>query len=222
MIIANSGRAGRRARADRAPRCEALEARTVLTATLSGGFLTPSAAALSKAQSVLQGGAGTELARYQADLQKAEASSRLSASAFANLKSDASQLETDIDNAPLTSQGEDQDLILLQDVMDQAFIDGSDNSTQWSAVSQEMGEALNGVVFTNNIPNQTYTDMQTVAQQAHVSAAIRSRLQKDEQAIVNALGPNVDTVLGGSVPRDPVLVYFDGQVPQFVHRKAAR
>jgi hypothetical protein len=194
----------------------------VLAASLSGGFLTPNAAVVSKAESVIQGGAAAEFAKYQADLQKAEASSRLTASAFADLKSDASQLEAYIDTAPLTSQGQDQDLVLLQDVMDQAFIDGSNSSSAWSTVSDEMGEALNGVTFTTNLPNQAYTDMQTVAQQAHVSAAMRAKLQKDEQAIVSALGPNVDTALGGSVARDPVLVYFDGQVTQFVHRRAAR
>ena len=219
MIVTNSRRSGRRARA---PRCEGLEARTVLSASLSGGFLTPSATAVSKAESVIQGGAAAEFAKYQADLQKAEAMSRLSASAFANLKSDASQLEAEINTAPLTSQAQDQDLVLLQDIMDQAFIDGSDNSSQWSTVSQEMGKALNGVVFTTNLPNQAYTDMQTVAQQAHISASMRAKLQKDEQAIIRALGPNVNTALGGSVPRDPVLVYFDAQVTQFVHRKAAR
>ena len=79
--------------------------------------------------------------------------------------------------------------------------------------------ALYGVTFTTNLPDQAFTDMQTVAHQAHVTAAERQKLVADEKAIDTALGPNVDTALGGAAPRDPVVVYYDGQVAQFVHKR---
>jgi hypothetical protein len=75
------------------------------------------------------------------------------------------------------------------------------------------------VTFTTNLPSQTLADMHTVARQAHVTGAERQRLLADERAIAAALGPNVDTALGGAVPRDPVIVYYDGQVVQFVHKR---
>jgi hypothetical protein len=191
----------------------------VLSAAISGGFLSPTSAVVAKAQAVVTAGAAAEFSRYQADLQKAEASSRVTPAAFANLKADASSLEAAIETAPLTSQAVSQDLVALQDIMDQSFLEASNSSSQWNAVSQEMGQALYGVVFTTNLPNQAFADMRTVAKEARVTPAERKRLLNDEQAIATALGPNVQTALGGSVHRDPVVVYYDGQVTQFVHKR---
>jgi hypothetical protein len=209
----------RRPRAGRGPKCEALETRTVLSAAISGGFLSPTSAAVAKAQAVVSGGAAAEFSRYQSDLQRAEASSRVTPAAFASLKADASSLAAAIETAPLTSQAVTQDLVELQDILDQSFLDGSARGSQWNEVSQQMGQALYGVVFTTNLPNQAFTDMQTVAKEAHVTTAEHQRLQNDEQAIKTALGPNVQTALGGSVPRDPLVVYYDGQITQFVHKR---
>lgn len=204
------------------PRCEALEARAVLSGTVSAGLLSPTPALVARAQTAVSGGAAAEFARYQADLQHAEASSRVTSAAFANLKADASALVQAIETAPLTSQGETQDLIETQDIMDQAFLDGGLSSSQWSQVSQQMGEALYGVVFTTNLPNQAFSDMQTVAREAHVTTAERQRLTADEQAITTAMGPNAASIADAGVSRDPLVVYYDGQVAQFVHKPAGR
>jgi hypothetical protein len=190
-----------------------------LSAAISGGYLSPTSAVVAKAQAVISGGAPAEFARYQADLQRAEASSRVTPAAFANLKADGTALAEAIQTAPLTSQAVTQDLVELQDILNQSFLDGAARGSQWNQVSQQMGQALYGVVFTTNLPNQTFTDMQTVARQAHVTAAERQRLLSDEQAIASALGPKVETALGGSVARDPLVVYYNGQVTQFVHKR---
>jgi hypothetical protein len=210
-----SGSVGRRTRCRRDPAWEVLEARALLAA-VSAGMLSPAADIVARAQAVISGGAAAELTRYQADLERAEASSRVTPAAFANLKADDTSLVESIEGAPLTSQAETQDLVALQDIMDQAFID---KSAPWNDVSQELGVALYGVTFTTNLPDQAFTDMQTAARQARVTAAERQKLLADEKAIDTALGPNVDTSLGGSVPRDPVVVYYDGQVAQFVHKR---
>src|SRR5581483_6156534 len=99
------------------------------------------------------------------------------------------------------------------------FIDASDKGSQWNQVSQQLGVALYGVIFTTNLPDQAFTDMQTVARQAHVTGIERQKLIADEKAIATALGPDVDTTLGGAVPRDPVVVYYNGQVAHFVHKR---
>jgi hypothetical protein len=187
---------------------------------ISGGLLSPAAAVVDRAQAAISGGAAAEFARYQADLQRAEQSSRVTPAAFANLKADAASLAQAIEYAPLTSQAVSQQLVELQDVMDQAFIDASADGSARNHVSQELGGALYGVTFTNMaLPSQAISDMQTVARQAHVTASERRRLLADAKAIAAALGPDVDTALGGSVPRDPVVVYYDGQVAQFVHKR---
>jgi hypothetical protein len=194
--------------------------RELLAAAISPGLLSPTAAVVDKAEAVISGGAATEFAKYQADLQKAEQSSRVTPAAFANLKSDAASLAQAIEYSSLTSQAVDEQLVELQDVMDQAFIDASDNGSAWNQVSAELGSALYGVTFTNTaLPNQAFTDMQTVAKEARVTPSERKRLLADAKATSAALGSNVDTTVGGTVPRDPVVVYYDGQVAQFVHKR---
>ena len=47
----------------------------------------------------------------------------------------------------------------------------------------------------------------------------RLAMVADEQAVTKALGPQVDTDLGGTSPRDPLVVYYNGQVNQFVHKR---
>ncbi len=194
--------------------------RELLAAAISPGLLSPTAAVVDRAQAAISGGDPAEFARYQADLQRAEQSSRVTPAAFASLKSDAASLAQAIEDAPLTSQAVSEQLVQLQDVLDQAFIDGSDNGSAWNLVSQELGSAFYGVTFTNSaLPSEALTDMQTVAKEARVTPAERRRLLADAKAVSAALGPNVDTTLGGSVPRDPVVVYYNGQVAQFVHKR---
>jgi hypothetical protein len=211
--------AGRRTRVRSSPSCEVLEARALLSKAIGGGFLTPTAGVVSKAQDVMSSAAATDLAKFQADLDRLEASSRVTAAAFNNLKSEGASLETDIEESPLDSQGESQDLVELQDILDQAFIDASLSGSQWNQVSQQLGEAVYGVTFTTNLANQAYTDMQTVAKEARVTGKERKQLVADEKAIDTALGPNADSVPGESTPRGPVEVYYDSQVTQFVHKR---
>jgi hypothetical protein len=191
----------------------------VLSATIAGEFLTPAGDMVAKSQGVMSSGAATEFAKFQADLQRIEASSRVTAAAFDNLRADGASLDTAIETAPLTSQAVSQDLVATQDLLDQAFIDASLSGSQWNQVSDQMGEALYGITFTTTLPDQAFTDMQTVAKEARVTGKERKQLISAEQAIDSALGSNADSNLGGSVPRNPVQVYFDGQVTQFVHRR---
>ena len=207
-------------RVRRDPAWEGLEPRALLAAALAGGFLTPASATVAKAQAVITGGAAAEFAKYQADLQHAEQSSRVTPAEFADLKADSASVAQDIEIAPLTSQADTQDLVMFQDLVHQSFLDASLKSSPWSQISSQLADALYGVSFPNSAPaNQVFTDMQTVARQVRVTPSERQRLLADEKAIDTALGPNVDTTLGDTVARDPVVVYFNGQVTQFVHRR---
>lgn len=218
---ASSGAEGRRVRAGRGLIVEALEGRIAMS-TAAAGFLTPPPAVVGRAGSVIAGGASAEFSTYQIELQRVEAASRVTPTAFLKLQADGSALAQAIQDAPLTSQAVNQDLIELQDLLDQSFLDGGFKGAQWNQVSQQMGQALYGVTFTTNLPNQTMTDMQAVARQAHVTPTARRRLIADGLSITDALGPGVQTALGGAVPRNPLMVYYDGQVTQFVHKPAGR
>jgi hypothetical protein len=61
--------------------------------------------------------------------------------------------------------------------------------------------------------------MQVVAREGRVRSATYKKLVADEKAVMAALGPIVDTSLGGATPRDPLVVYYNGQVGKFVHRR---
>jgi hypothetical protein len=58
-----------------------------------------------------------------------------------------------------------------------------------------------------------------IAREAHVSLANYQKLTADEKAITAELGPSVDTNLGGAGPRNPLVVYFNGQVANFVQKR---
>ena len=61
--------------------------------------------------------------------------------------------------------------------------------------------------------------MEIVAHEAHVSTANHTVIAADQQVIAKDLGPSPNTDLGGVAPRDPLTVYFDGQVAGFVHKR---
>ena len=148
-----------------------------------------------------------------------EKSSRVTPAQFATLDSDAEQLAQWIQTANLTSQAETQQLDQLQDTVDQSFLAASYKRTGWSQVQTQLDDALYGTSLTTNLLGQTYAQMQLIAREAHVTLAEHKALVADEQAVTKALGPQVDTDLGGTSPRDPLVVYYNGQVNQFVHKR---
>jgi hypothetical protein len=174
---------------------------------------------VAKAQSVISSGAGQAFQDYNGELQQVEKSSRVTPAQFANLDSDAEQLAQAIEMANLTPQAVTQQLDQLQDAVDQSFLAASYRHDGWSQVQTQLDDALYGVTITTNLPGQTYAQMQLIAREAHVTRAEHKALVADEQAITTALGPGVDTNLGGSSPRDPLVVYYNGQVNQFVHKR---
>jgi hypothetical protein len=175
---------------------------------------------VAKASAVVSGGASRAFQTYSADLQRAEQASHVTPAQFAALVADGDALAQALESTNLNSQAATtQQLVELQDLLDQAFIEGSYHSAQWAQVEQQLYQAIYTVNFTTTLPQQTFTEMQTVARAAHVSRAEYTTLVADEKAINAALGPNVNTTLGGAVPRDPLVIYFNGQVSQFVHKR---
>jgi hypothetical protein len=199
-----------------------MEGRQLLStaaSTVQPGFLSPGGAEVAKAAAVISSGAGPEFQKYTSDLHRVEQSSRVAPAQFANLQNDAAQLVQWIQSSNLVPSAMTQQLAELQDVVDQSFIDASYRSSQWTQVQQQLFNALYDVPITTNLPQQTFTQMQLVAREAHVNAANRRQLVADEQAITAALGPKVDTNLGGAIPRDPLVVYYNGQVSEFIHKR---
>ncbi len=210
-----------RSSARRRPQCEALEARRLLATSSapSAAFLLPGSAEVARAQSISSGGAGPAFQSYESELQRLEKASHVTAAQFAALDSDAEQLAQAIEQANLTPAAVTEQLDKLQDAVDQSFLAAGDKSANWSQIQTQLDAALYGTTITTNLPGQTYSQMQLIAREAHVTLAEHKILVADAQAIATALGPQVDTNLGGTAPRNPLVVYYNGQVNQFVHKR---
>ncbi len=201
------------------PQCEALETLQLLSTAPTAAFLLPGAAEIARAQTVLTSGAGQAFQNYTSELQQVEKASHVTPGQFATLDSDVEQLAQAIETANLPSGTITDQLNQLQDTVDQSFLAASYKSDGWNQVQTQLDNAIEGVSITTNLPGQTYSQMQLIAREAHVTLAEHRQLVADEQAITTALGPHVDTDLGGSSPRDPLVVYYNGQVNQFVHKR---
>ncbi len=207
------------------PGYDRLEGRQLLSKGGSplAGFLSPGAAEVATAAGVLSSGAGSAYAKYTSDLRKVEQSSRVTPAQFENLQGDGAELAQSIESADVAPSEVTPELVELQDVLDQAFIATKIGSAGWNQLEQQLGNALYDATIMDPtvqwLEETTVTQMQVVAREAHVTAAEHQELVADEKAIMAALGRSVDSNLGGATPRDPVVVYYNGQVTQFVHKR---
>ena len=190
----------------------------------AAGYLSPGTAEVAKAQSLMSSGASPAFQNYTAELQRLEQSSAVTPAQFRNLANDTAQLVQDLESGnetttPESPQEIDQQLINVQNVVDQSFLAGSYGKTGWAQLQTDLSTALYGVTFSTNLPQVTFLQMEKVARGAHVTRAENQQLAADQQALTTALGPHVDSELNNAEPRDPVVVYYDGQVNQFAHKR---
>jgi hypothetical protein len=195
------------------------ERRLLSAATAPAAFLVPGAAEVAKAQSVMSSSAPKPFQKYATDLQRLEQSSRVTPVQLGHLENDAVQLATSIQSSSLDSQAVSQQLVLLQDTVDQSFLAASDRQKGWTQLENQLSSALFDVPMTTDLPQQTFIQMRIIARAAHVTQVEQEQLTADELALNAALGARVNSDLGGSVPRDPMVIYYNGQVAQFVHKR---
>src|SRR5262249_7621818 len=135
------------------PRYEPMENRRLLASSTSSaiaGFLAPGAAEVARAATVMTSDAGPQFQKYENDLQRAEASSRVSPAQFQNLRIDGANLALAIqDSTNLAPSTITQQLVELQDVLDQSFLTGHAGTQMWARLQQELGNALYAVTFTS-------------------------------------------------------------------------
>ncbi len=156
--------------------------------------LSPTADVVARAQAVISGRAAADVAKYQADLQQAEASSRVTPAAFANLKADDVSLVHGDRGRPRSLAGGHP---AARRTPGRPRPGVHRREQQWLRVEP-------GVAATGHSPlrrdlheqcpeSGVHRHADRGARQAHVTAAERQRLVADEKAIDTALGPNVDT-----------------------------
>jgi hypothetical protein len=229
-------------RADRAKLIlgtECLEARLLLSSAAHvthADLLAPPAVEVANATAALESRAGQDFQKLSADLQRVEQASGVRPGQFALLESDATTMDLAIkSSSELTSKQSSLQLDALQNVLDQSFLAASNTGSGWNQLEQKVASDLYGVIvndvlnqaeiaaimpngaISNQLVQDTYVQMKVIAREAHVTGAEHAQIAADEQAIVRDLGPTPEMNLGGTTPRDPLTVYLDSQVPNFVH-----
>ena len=235
-------RSRRDRRADRAkfiPESEYLEARLLLSSAAHvthADLLSPPAVEVANATAVLESRAGQDFQKLSADFQRLEQASDVRPGQFALLEHDATTMDLAIkSSSELAAKQSSLQLDALQNVLDQSFLAASNTRSGWDQLEQKVSSDLYGVdvndvfnqaevaaimpngVISNQQVQDTYDQMKVIAREAHVTRAEHDQIVTDEQAIVQDLGPAPEMNLGGAVPRDPLTVYLDSQVPNFVH-----
>jgi hypothetical protein len=203
-------------------------------------LLSPPAAQVTNATAILEAEAGPDFQKLSTDLQQVEQASSVRPGQFALLEYDAATLDRAIMSSRLPTKQASKQLEALQNVLDQSFLAASYRGSGWSQLESKVSANLYGVmvnyvltqsqvsavtpngVISNQFVQSTFNQMKVIAREAHVTAAEHAQIVADEEAVIKDLGPAPNSNLGGATPRDPLTVYLDGQVSNFVHKRPAR
>jgi len=232
----------RERRADRAkflPQSECLEARRLLSSARHvnhADLLAPPAVEVANATAVLESRAGQDFQKLAADLQQLEQASGVRPGQFAVLEYDATTMDLAIkSSSEITTKQASLQLDALQNTLDQSFLAASNRGGGWDQLEAKVSSDISGVVVNDflsqaqvaaTMPNgvisnqqiqNTYDQMKLIAREARVTRAAHDQIVTDEQAILQDLGPAPNMNLGGAAPRNPLTVYLDSQVSNFVH-----
>jgi hypothetical protein len=210
--------------------CEALDHRQLLSTVVPAEttFSTPPAAVAAKAATILERDAPKAFAQFQTALARAEQQSHVNPADVTALAQDEAVVDQDLGSANASGLND------VQDWVDNAFTYGSDgirdvrrNLVPLSEASQKLDAIVEGApaLFVASPSDgsvspidQLVDQIEVVAKQARLTPAVQSSLNRSYSALNNALGPHPYVSLGpgASNVRDPLVVYYDAQVDNFV------
>jgi hypothetical protein len=210
--------------------CEALDSRQLLSTVVPAAtaLSMPPAAVVTKAGTILESIAPKAFAQFQTAMARAEQQSHVNAADVSALAQDEAVVNQDIESAGASGLND------VQDWVDNAFTYGSDgirdvrrNLVPLSEVSKKLDRILDSApaVFDASGSDgsispidQLIDQIKVVAKQARVTPAVQSALNRSYTDLNRALGPHPYISLGpgASNVRDPLVVYYDAQVNNFV------
>jgi hypothetical protein len=198
------------------PGCEVLDCRQLL----SGATVVlpvPPATAVSNAAAILEALDPPIFARLQADMARAEGHSHVSPAQAAKLAGDEVALDQLVQAAGLDSSDTARDKNDVQDAVDEAFHPTLDRAETWAKDRRTLEAKLSNVPGGAPLISLTINQVHLVARATRVTGPFQRVLAADEQILTANLGPNPDADLGpGAVNRDPLVVYYNGQVNSFI------
>jgi hypothetical protein len=220
LTFGNRARVGRAARLllrnKLVPGCEVLDCRRLLSGT-SVVLPVPPATAVSSAATILDTIDPSVFVRLQADLARAESHSHVSQGQAGKLAQDEMALDQLVQAAGLDSTDAGRDIDHVQDAVDEAFHPTLDRAETWTKDRLALEGDLANVPGSTPLIRRTISQVHIVATAARVAGPFQRVLAADEQIITANLGPNPDADLGpGAVNRDPLEVYYNGQVNDFI------
>ena len=196
--------------------CEALDCRQLLSGA-AAVLPVPPATAVTNAAAILQSLDPKVFARLQSALARAESHSHVSQNQASLLATDEAALDDLVQSAGLDSDATASDQNHVQDAVDEAFHPTLDRPETWSKDESTLEQYLADVPGSAPLVSQTIAQVHVVAREARVSGSLQRALSSDEQILTAKLGPNPNADLGpGAVDRDPLEVYYDGQVNNFI------
>jgi hypothetical protein len=199
------------------PACESLDSRQLLSCgpVPAVALSAPPATAVANAAAILDALAPTTFAQFESDLARAERHSRVSQGQASRLAQDEAALDQAIQSRGLDTNTTSNDLDQVQDAVDDAFHPYLANGLPQKR--QVLAQLLSGVPGSRRLINRTDAQMLAVARAAGITGSFHNALSDDEQVLTAALGPAPDTYLGpGATDRDPLEVYYNGQINNFI------
>ncbi len=203
-----------------APGLEALDGRQLLSTVMPGAAAvlpTPPATAVSNAAAILGARDPATFAEFQTDLGRAEGHSHVSPAQASALAGDEAALDGLVESAGLAASAATGELNHVQDAVDEAFHPTLDRAETWAKDQRNLESYLSNVPGSTPLIRATIKQVHVVARATRISGPFQRFLSRDEQTLTADLGPTPNTDLGpGAVDRDPLEVYYDGQVNGFV------
>ncbi len=197
--------------------CEELDGRQLLSTGASAttlAILFPPAPAVAMAATDLGALDPTTFAHYQSALANIESHSRATAAQVDVLAQNVEAIDEAIDSAGLDTDSTSSLENHVQDVVDAAFVQTTTRVASKRLLLEQFLASVPGAV---PLVRQTTHQMRVVAAAARVSAPLHKAFSADNQILTSELGPSPDTDLGpGARDRDPLVVYFNGQIGDFV------
>jgi hypothetical protein len=214
-----AGRGGPRRPTGWKPVAEPLDARRLPSTAAPAAIVlpTPPAAAVAQAAAFLDGLTPLAFANFQSVLASAAAHSQVTQAQVDRLASDESAIDQGIESSGLIPQIQQQDMDQVQDLVDMAFIEKTESSIKWIGQMEQLEQCTGGTQVRIRLLNQTIEQMYAVARAAGVPSGTYATLQTDMAHFEKREGPDPAITFGPGVPSgDPVVVYYDGQVGNFV------
>jgi hypothetical protein len=201
------------------PACEPLDARRLPSTAAPAPLALPAppAAAVAQSAAFLDDLTPLAFANFRSVLAGAAAHSHVTQAQLDRLLGDEVAMEQGIASSGLIPQIQQEDINQVENLVDMAFIEKAAPSIEWIGQMQQLQQCTGGTRIPIRLVNHTIEQMYAVARAAAVPSGMYAQLETDIAHFEKREGPSPAVDLGpGVTSGDPVIVYYEGQVGDFV------